>query len=199
MNSFFDLQSPVWQFLGKFFNACFLSIIYIIFCIPIFTIGAATTALYYALLKLNKDEESYLIRDFLKSFKQNFKQCTIVWFILFIIGIILIVDIYYFKFIPTTKGLFIYYLFCVLLLFFSIINLYIFPLIAKFENTTKNMFKFSFIMAIKHLGWTILMLIISTVTIFSILRIPPALVFLPGILAFFNSYVLNHIFDIYLK
>ena len=196
MNSFFDLDNPAWRFIGKFFDACFLSVIYLIFCIPIFTIGAANSALYYVFLKLAKDEEGYLIRDFFKAFKQNFKQGTIVWLILFIVGIVLIVDIYYFKFIPTTKGLFMYYLFCIIFLFYSIINLYIFPLISKFENTTKNMFKFSFIMSIKHFGWTILMVVLAVVMILSATRVPPILVFIPGILAFFNSYIFNHIFDI---
>lgn len=199
MNSFFDLDNPAWRFIGKFFDACFLSVIYLIFCIPIFTIGAANSALYYVFLKLAKDEEGYLIRDFFKAFKQNFKQGTIVWLILFIVGIVLIVDIYYFKFIPTTKGLFMYYLFCIIFLFYSIINLYIFPLISKFENTTKNMFKFSFIMSIKHFGWTILMVVLAVVMILSATRVPPILVFIPGILAFFNSYIFNHIFDIYIK
>ncbi len=199
MNSFFDLDNPAWRFIGKFFDACFLSVIYLIFCIPIFTIGAANSALYYVFLKLAKDEEGYLIRDFFKAFKQNFKQGTIVWLILFIVGIVLIVDIYYFKFIPTTKGLFMYYLFCIIFLFYSIINLYIFPLISKFENTTKNMFKFSFIMSIKHFGWTILMVVLAIVMILSATRVPPILVFIPGILAFFNSYIFNHIFDIYIK
>ena len=199
MNSFFDLDNPAWRFVGKFFDACLLSVIYLIFCIPIFTIGAANSALYYVFLKLAKDEEGYLIRDFFKAFKQNFKQGTIVWLILFIVGIVLIVDIYYFKFIPTTKGLFMYYLFWIIFLFYSVINLYIFPLISKFENTTKNMFKFSFIMSIRHLGWTTLMMILAIVIILSATRVPPVLVFIPGILAFFNSYIFNHIFDIYIR
>ncbi|MFR4986436.1 MAG: YesL family protein [Lachnospirales bacterium] len=199
MNSFFDLDNPAWRFIGKIFDACFLSIIYLIFCIPIFTIGAANTALYYALLKLTKDEEGYVIRDFFKSFKQNFKQSTLVWIILFIVGIVLVIDVYYFKFIPTIKGAFMYYLFCILFLFYSILNLYIFPLIAKFENTTKNMFKFSFIMPIKHFGWTTLMVVLGLVIILSASRVPPILAFVPGILGFFNSYIFNHIFDIYIK
>ena len=199
MNGFFDLDNPAWRFVGKFFDACFLSVIYLIFCIPIFTIGAANTALYYVFLKLAKDEEGYLIRDFIKSFKQNFKQSTLVWLILFIIGVVLIVDIYYFKFIPTTKGVFMYYVLWIIFLIYSVINLYIFPLICKFENTTKNMFKFSFIMSIRHLGWTTLMVILSVVIILSATRVPPVLVFVPGILAFFNSYIFNHIFDIYIR
>ena len=92
-----------------------------------------------------------------------------------------------------------YYIFWVIFLVYSVIYLYIFPLIAKFENSTKNMFKFSFIMSIKHLGWTTLMVILGIVIILSASRIPPILIFIPGILAFFNSYIFNHIFDIYIR
>ncbi|WP_317367116.1 DUF624 domain-containing protein [uncultured Tyzzerella sp.] len=199
MNSFFDLDNPAWRFIGKIFDACFLSIVYVIFCIPIFTIGAANTALYYVFLKLAKDEEGYLVRDFIKSFKRNFKQSTLVWLILFTIGLVLILDIYYFKFMPGPKGAFMYYMFWMLFFFYSILNLYIFPLISKFENTTRNMFKFSFAMPIKHFGWTTLMVVFNTVVILSAIRIPPILIFVPGILAFFNSYIFNHIFDIYIR
>ena len=156
MNSFFDLDNPAWRFVGKFFDACFLSVVYLIFCLPIFTIGAANTALYYVFLKLAKDEEGYLIRDFIKSFRQNFKQATIVGILLTIIGIILIVDIFWFKTKANVLGnqqdYFMYYIFWIIFLVYSVIYLYIFPLIAKFENNTKNMFKFAFIMSIKHLG-----------------------------------------------
>lgn len=199
MNGFFDLDNPAWRFIGKMVDACFLSVIYIICCIPIFTIGASTTALYYTFLKLSKDEEGYVVKCFFKSFKQNFKQSTVVWIILFLIGIILVVDIFYFKFIPTIQGVFMYYLFWSIFLFFCVITLYIFPLIAKFENTTKNMFKFAFVMSIKHLGWTVLMVVLNVVLAFGALRVPPLLMFMPGVLAFFNSYIFNHIFNIYIK
>lgn len=203
MNSFFDLDNPVWRFIGKFFDACFLSVIYLIFCIPIFTIGAANSALYYVFLKLVKDEEGYLVRDFIKSFRQNFKQGTIVGIFLTFVGIVLIVDIYWFRaranVLGTQKDYFIYYIFWIIFLVYYVIYLYIFPLIAKFENTTKNMFKFSFIMSIKHLGWTTLMVILGIVIILSAFRMPPVLIFIPGILAFLNSYIFNHIFDIYIR
>lgn len=199
MNGFFDLDNPAWCFIGKIVDACFLSIIYIICCIPIFTIGASTTALYYTFLKLCKDQEGYVIKNFFKAFKQNFKQSTIVWLILFIIGIILIIDIFYFRFIPTVQGVFMYYLFWSIFLFFCIMTLYIFPIIAKFENTTKNMFGFAIVMPIKHLGFTVLMVALAVVATFLCLRVPPLLMFMPGILAFLNSYIFNHIFDIYIK
>ena len=202
MNSFFDLDNPAWRFVGKFFDACFLSVVCLIFCLPIFTIGAANTALYYVFLKLAKDEEGYLIRDFIKSFRQNFKQATIVGILLTIIGIILIVDIFWFKTKANVLGnqqdYFMYYIFWIIFLVYSVIYLYIFPLIAKFENNTKNMFKFAFIMSIKHLGWTTLMIVLAVVIILSASKVPPILVFIPGILAFFNSHIFNHIFNIYI-
>lgn len=198
MNNFFNLDNPVWQFIGKAFNACLLSIFYLIICIPIVTIGPATTALYYTFLKLVKDEESYLLREFFHSFKQNLKQSFIVWLILSILGTILIIDIFYFKYIPSTKGVIFYYIIFTIFLFYLAIYLYIFPLIAKFENTTKNMFKFAFLISIKHLGWTIIMVAIAIMLFLISLRIPPIILFLPGLTAFLQSYIFNYIFDMYI-
>lgn len=199
MNSLFDLNNPVWRFIGKCFDACLLSFVWLICSLPIFTIGASTTALYYTFLKLVKDEESYLLKDFFKAFKQNFKQSTIIWFLLTILGIILFVDVFYYKFMPTTKGLFMYYFFWVLILFYIIINIYIYPLIAKFENNTIRFFKIAIMLSIKHFVFTTIMLFTCTVLVMISINIPPVIVFLPGLIPFFNSYILRHIFDLYIE
>lgn len=198
MGEFFNLDNPVWRFIGKLCDLIVLSFIWFIFSIPVITIGPSTTALYYVLMRLVKDEEGYLIKDFLRSFKQNFKQSTIIWIILLIIGIILFIDIFWYKNIHSTIGLFMYYLSLILFFIYSMIFLYIFPLVAKFENTSKNLFKFALFMSIKHFSWTVLMFIIAFLIIISSCYFPPLILLLPGLIAFMNSYIFSHIFGIYI-
>ena len=40
-----------------------------------------------------RDEESYIVRSYFKSFRQNFKQATIIWLILLLVGAVLIGDV----------------------------------------------------------------------------------------------------------
>lgn len=200
MNGLFNIDNPVWRFIGKIVDACFLSVVYLIFCIPIFTIGSATTALYYVCLKMVKDTEGYLVKDFVKAFYENFKQSTIIWLILLAFGLVLGIDLLYFKNVLTKTGFFMYYLILILFLFYFIMYTYIFALSAQFKNTTKNMFKIAFALSIKHLGWTILIVVVSIIIILISLFIPILfLIFIPGILTFFNSFIFSHIFAPYIK
>ena len=89
------LTSDSW--LGRFFNLVFdlviMHLLWIICSLPIFTIGASTTALYYAFMKRARRDEGYIWKNFFHSFKADFKQATIIWLILLGAGAILYTDI----------------------------------------------------------------------------------------------------------
>ena len=74
MRGIFSYDNPVMRFIGKFWDVLILNILWLICSIPVFTIGAATTAVYYVTLKLARDDDGYTIRSFFRSFRQNFRQ-----------------------------------------------------------------------------------------------------------------------------
>ena len=78
MGRFFDIDGPFLGGLTKMADVFILNLLLILCSLPIFTFGAAYTALYYVTLKMVKDEECYIAKAFFKSFKQNFKQATII-------------------------------------------------------------------------------------------------------------------------
>ena len=74
MRSFFDLDNPFIQFLNRLTDVVILNVICLICCIPIVTIGTSITALNYVTMKMARNEEGYIVRDFFKSFRENFRQ-----------------------------------------------------------------------------------------------------------------------------
>lgn len=90
LSGFFNYDNPVWRFIGKFGDLIILNVLWFVCSIPIFTIGASTTAVYYVTLKLARNDDGYTIRSFFKSFKENFKQATIIWLIMLAVGLSLI-------------------------------------------------------------------------------------------------------------
>ena len=88
----FNLDSPVMVFLSKVANLMILNVLTIICCIPIFTAGAAITALYYVTIKMARGDDPYIIKGYFKSFKENFKQATIIWLIMLVVIAIIAVD-----------------------------------------------------------------------------------------------------------
>lgn len=93
MSNFFNMDNGLFRALGKLADLMLLNILFLVCSLPIFTIGASFTAMYYVTLKLAENEEGYIARGFLKSFKQNFKQATIIWLILLFFGIVLVLDL----------------------------------------------------------------------------------------------------------
>lgn len=66
----FNLDSPVMVFLSKVANLMILNVLTIICCIPIFTAGAAITALYYVTIKMARGDDPYIIKDILSPLKR---------------------------------------------------------------------------------------------------------------------------------
>ena len=94
MNNLLNLDGPVMRLINKIVYSVYLNILWFICCIPIVTIGASTTALFYVTLKIAKNEEGNLTKAFFHSFKENLKQGTVIWLILLCLGIILGIDGY---------------------------------------------------------------------------------------------------------
>ncbi len=196
MNRLFNPDNFILQFITKIVYSAYLNILWFICCIPVFTIGASTTALFYVTLKISKNEEGNITKAFFHSFRENFKQGTIIWLILLGLGILLGIDgyvFYHMRFenVFWTIGT---ALFFVALIIYAIILMYIFPLLSRFDNTIKAMFKNALIIGIRFLICTILMFIIYFAMAFIVINIfTPAIIFGEGLCALLCSYLLSNI------
>ena len=93
MNRFFNMDNKFFVFMGRVADLLLLNFLCILCCIPVVTAGASITALYYVTLKMARDEESYIARSFFRSFKQNFKQATIINIIMLLTAAVLFIDL----------------------------------------------------------------------------------------------------------
>lgn len=159
MGRIFDLDSPVMNFLNKMADLIGLNLLAAICCIPIFTIGASMTALHYVALKIVRNEEGYIVKGFFKSFKENFKQATIIWLILLAVMFILLGDLIIFIYsgINFPSWLKIVLLVAAILIVFA--TMHVFPLLSRFENSVKNTYKNSLLMGVLAFPKTILMMV----------------------------------------
>ena len=203
--SFFNYDNPVWRFIGKFFDVMVLNLLWVICSIPIFTIGASTTAVYYVTLKLVRDEDSSTIRSFFKSFKENFKQATAIWLILLAVGAVIGFDLYFFLRVQTvasTMRTVMLAIFIGFALTWLCITLFVFPLQCKFYNPVKKTLFNAFFMSIRHFFHSLGMLAMDVLVFVAAVLVPwlGVAIFLFGfpLLAFMNSYVFVGIFDKYI-
>lgn len=130
----------------------------IIFSIPL---GPALTAMHFVLLKIVRDEDSYVTKSFFRSFKENFKQGAILQVIQFTAGGILLLD---FLIMRDSTGIYRYIVIAVALILYMV-SLYIFPLLSKFVNTVLGTLRNAALMSIMALPKTVLMVLVSAVPV----------------------------------
>jgi uncharacterized membrane protein YesL len=205
MGTFFQLDSPISRNLAKIVDVLLLNIIFILFSLPIVTIGASLTALYSVHFKIARGEHPSIWISFIQSFKKNLKQSSLIWFLLIGIGVILLGDIYYLVY---TNGIW-KVIFMSLTLIFSFLYLtlfvIIFPYISRFEDSIKTAVVNSLLIGGFHFPYLLLVLMINIVPIVFFLSSFTG--FLTGvyfitfgglsILTFVNSIIFKRIFSKY--
>lgn len=182
MKSLFSLDGPVMRFLSTMVDLMLLNVLWLVCSLPVITIGASTTACYYVCLRLTRGEAS-VTKDFFRSFRQNFKQATILWLILLAAAAFLVFDFYFLEALSGT----IKEILNVLLLMISavciFVTLYAFPLLAQFDNTLKKNLQNALLLSFRHFWKTILMalvfvLIIDVFLFFPVVALRMAIIWL---------------------
>ena len=62
-----------------------INLLFLLFSLPVFTIGASATAMHYCLRRW-REGEGKIAKDFMKSFRLNFRQATILWCVFLILA-----------------------------------------------------------------------------------------------------------------
>ena len=203
----FGIDSKFYEVVSKIADLVVLNLLFVLFSLPIITMGASTTALYGVTKKMAENREGYIFRNFFQLFKENFRQSTVMWIILLIAAMIPTVDLYIINSLEKTvittalKGLMLAAALTVLLVF-----LYAMALQSTFENTIKNTLKNAFLMGIGYFPWTLLILLITLLPIILIVllgKTAGSVVYVMlfvgfDVLAYLNSYIFNHIFKKYM-
>ena len=175
MKSILSPEGALFRIIERLTNLVALNLLYLIFCIPIVTIGPATTALHYVTLKYAANEEDRVWAPFFHSFKQNLKQGMIVGVVSTLLGAALAWALW-FNYYNLQSGdtfamtmLVVAGLSCVIYL---MIMAYIYPLLARYDNNLKQMCRTAMVLAIRHLPATVCLAIISAAPIFLLMYTP---------------------------
>ncbi len=135
-----------------------LGIVTLLCCVPLFTVGAAFSALYYVTLKMVRREDDGIYRQYFRAFRQNFLKGTALWLIMAAIIAILYVDYS----LLVTQDISYKSLEWILLIIISVVLAlvfcYVFPLQAQFENPVGRTLKNSLLLCIMNLPRSILIL-----------------------------------------
>ena len=197
----FSYESKISQLLIKLCYSCWLNILWMVCSIPIFTMGAATTALYDVSLKIIRQEETSITRQFFRSFRSNFKQATVLWLILLGVGLLLAGDGWVLWHLRASSTGIVAIMWTLLLavlivaaIAYVIILMYVFPLVASVSNANLAMLKNSFLIGIHYLFATILVFAIHFAMFYVVVAVfTPMAIFGEGLVALLSAWLLNNV------
>jgi len=194
----------------KFFELCdrfgdlfLLNILFDLTCIPIFTIGASITALYTVTNKMVKGEEGVVRDEYFKAFKKNFKAATPAWLIVLVLGYIVYVGVAYSATGDADSVKYTALLTAAGMILLSFLVPLLFPLIARYENSTFAMIKNTLIISVTNLGIWFRVFFVWIVPVILYVMIPKIfyytwyiwLLFLMAFLAYVNSMSLWKLYE----
>jgi len=198
--SFFNPKSKATRFLTGLCNLIIVNILFILTCIPIFTIGASLTALYRITIAILAGDNPAIFRDYFKAFRDNFLKATLLellyalataffGFEVVMVNTMMSPDLSWVQYIP--------YFFLLMILAHT---LYSFPLIAWFEESFKQILKNALLLAITNLPVTIMYVVITGGLAYALWQFPSLtmslLIFMGiSVIAMFYSIFLKRIFE----
>lgn len=179
----FSLNSPVYIFMQRLWDVFRLNLLWLLCSLPVVTLGCSTIAAYSVTLRMAEDSEGHIVSDFFKAFKANWKQGIPMSFITIICIMAVSLDFQIYNALEENSlpfliiGVFAAYIFTMSLL-------YVYPLLARYENTIFKSLKNSYRLSMRYFGRTILLIFIvafeivviiwNTTTMFIGLLIGPA-------------------------
>ena len=165
----FDSDGPLVTAMSKFADIVLCNLMFILFSLPVFTLGASLTALFTCMQRLVYEEDrddGLIFRDFWFAFRRNFRQATLLWLIC--LAAFCFLGAYYWvvQFMADSFGRVYQTTFYLLLLLFLFGFIYLFPLQARYENTIRNTLRNAWLLSVAALPWTLLCLVLVAAAVY---------------------------------
>lgn len=201
MAKFLHYDSFLNQALRKLADCFCLSLMWTLCCIPVITAGAATTALYYAATKAIRYDRGGIWREYWSAFRSNFRQATLVWFLLLGIGALIFLSIRsaWLLYGAGRLSLAAVVLLLVLAAHVAMWASYLFPHLARFQTTVPQLLKNCELMALMHFFRSLALLALLAAAVLGLLFAPFSLLYVPGLTAWTSGYILERIFRKYMS
>lgn len=194
----FSLEGPLMTALGKLADLVFCNILFVLFSLPVVTMGASLTALHSCCMSIvNDTEESFIPRKFWKAFRKDFRRSTAVWFVC--LGVILLLGAYWMAVGMLGDAMQRMYRITFFVLFFLFLCgfQYVFPLAAQYPMKTGALLKNAWLLSAAALPWTLLSIAVEVGMVYLTLFMRPDsfsvslflwAFLLPALITYLNSF-----------
>ena len=203
MRDLLRLDNPVMRALGKIFDVGWLSLLYIIFCIPIITIGPATTALYYTAIKVLRKDNGYVRAEFWHCFKANFKRGAALGVGSTLIYALMLFNINVVMSQQSSYSSVLHVLYMAAMLITTLFLCYCYPILSRFDMKCTQILRLALYMMMRHFITTIILFVIVAASVLgmyygTIVGLPIVLVVIPGAMSMLYTLPMEYVLRQYM-
>ncbi|MBO5665890.1 MAG: YesL family protein [Firmicutes bacterium] len=199
----FRYGSKFYRLMTLVTNLMLLNLLWLLTSLPLFTIGASLSAMYHVCIQYVTRQDDSLMKIYFKAFKENFKQATLVWIPVSLIGCVIVAEWFYLS--NTETGAAWWLAFIVLTGLFFLVSGMIFPMIARYRNTTKAIILNSINLSVRNLFSMICVAILNIVPLVLLLEYTDVFLYLGlfwtfggfALFAYINAAIVMRIFRKY--
>lgn len=155
-----NLDSPILHFLSQVYDVLYATVLFVLFSLPVVTIGASYTALSCTMMHIAADSCSGVWTRFTSSFRENFRPATILWLMAIPVGAVVIMNLNV-VFVQggapdVLRGLTIFTTGLYISMF-----IYAFGGLSRFHVTLKQCLSNAVIWTVRKLHWTLVLLLLT--------------------------------------
>lgn len=171
MFSFLSPDSKFMQVVSRITDLVVLNLLFLLTCLPVFTVGAATASLYSVCFRVFRSREGSIVKSYFRAFRDNFKQGTGLWLLELLI---LVPGVIYFDTLWRMDSP-VRYLFVVVftvLLLTVFLRCWAFPWISQFRNDFPTVLRNALILSVSHLPRSVFLALLYLLPLGMLLLLP---------------------------
>lgn len=188
----FSMDGAYARFMNWLWNVLVLSVLWLLCCIPVLTIGASSTAAYYAASKVIRHKHGRIHQEFFSSFRSNFRQSIPLTIVIVFLQLVIGLECLYLYSDPKVPSALLY-LFYTMLLAVCGFAIYLWACLSRFSQGSFSLFRMSVVLTFRHLPTTILLLLLLVLCILGVYLMPWGILVFPGLVYYFSTYPMEKI------
>lgn len=181
MRELFNIESPFMQLLTRVGDLIIVNFLFLVCCVPIVTIGAATAALHKVTQDIVHDTDNGIVKTFFRAFRNNFRQATALWLLMLLFAAAMVCNYLLISgFVTGVLATVLKALLAAAAVLVLVMAAYMFPLMVRYTNTMRELAVNALILAVVKLPRTVGLLFLSAL---------PLLILLLSLETFLNTLV----------
>ncbi len=191
----FDYDSPFITWFNRITDMVFISILWVICCIPVFTAGASTAALYHTVQTTIKNNRGTAGSTFGDGLRENFKKTTLATLLFLVIFGIFVADMYMAQALLGGSGL----IFKLLIAVLCTYAFWVYAYMARFQSDFKSYMKNALLLMTRHAGTSVCVFLLGFGAVILVWTLKFVILFMPALSVWIISSIVERVFRRYMS